>query len=65
MVILEFTINELGRVENPTVVKSEPPKIFDQAAIQAILNWRFKPKLVDGLPVARLARQRFDFRPRN
>ncbi len=65
MVILEFTINELGRAQNPTVVKSDPPKIFDQAAIQAILSWRFKPKLVNGQPVPRLARQRFDFNPRN
>jgi protein TonB len=63
MVILEFTINELGKAENPTIVKSEPPKIFDQSAIQAILNWRFKPKLENGKPVARLARQRFDFTP--
>jgi protein TonB len=65
MVLVEFTINGLGRVENPKVIKSQPPKVFDQAAIQAILNWRFKPKLVDGQPVSRLARQRFDFTPRN
>jgi TonB family protein len=64
-VIVEFTINEVGRVENPSIVKSEPPKIFDQSAIQAILNWRFKPKLEGGKPVSRLARQRFDFTPRD
>lgn len=62
-VVVEFTINEAGRVENPRVVESKPPGIFDQAAKQAILRWRFKPKLEDGKPVARHARQRFDFTP--
>ena len=62
-VIVEFTINGIGRVENPVIVKSDPPKIFDQSVIQAILHWRFKPKLENGKVVDRLARQRFDFSP--
>lgn len=62
-VVLEFTINAIGRVENPVVVSSRPPRIFDQAALQAIVRWRFKPKLQDGKPVARRARQRFEFTP--
>ncbi len=63
VVVVEFTINEAGRVENPRVVTSKPPRIFDQAAKQAILRWRFKPKLEDGKAVSRIARQRFDFTP--
>jgi len=62
-VVVEFTINEIGRVQDPAVVKSNPPRIFDQAAIRAIMRWRFKPKLQDGKAVARRARQRFDFTP--
>ena len=65
MVTVEFTIDGLGRVEKPRIIKSEPRGIFDQAAIQAILNWRFKPKLVGGEAVPRLARQQFNFTPRN
>lgn len=62
-VIVEFTINDAGRVQDPVVVKSSPPRIFDQAAIRAILRWKFKPKLEDGKAVSRRARQRFDFTP--
>lgn len=62
-VVVEFTINETGLVENPVVVEAKPDKIFDQAAVQAILRWKFKPKLEDGKAVARRARQQFDFSP--
>jgi protein TonB len=62
-VVVEFTINAVGRVEGAKVVSSKPSRIFDQAALQAILRWRFKPKLEDGKPVQRRARQRFEFTP--
>lgn len=62
-VVVEFTINAIGRVEDATVVASNPPRIFDQSALQAIMRWRFKPELRDGKPVARRARQRFEFTP--
>lgn len=62
-VVVEFTIDAIGRVEDPKVVSAKPAGIFNQAALQAILRWRFKPKLEDGKPVARRARQRFEFTP--
>ena len=62
-VVVEFSINEAGLVENPVVVESKPGKLFDQAAIQAILRWKFKPKLEEGKAVTRRARQRFVFTP--
>jgi protein TonB len=62
-VVVEFTITAAGGVRDPVVVQSDPPRIFDQAAVQAILRWKFKPKLEEGKPVARRARQRFEFTP--
>lgn len=49
---VKFDVNAQGLVENVTVVQSKPAKIFDQAVIQAIYASRFKPKTVEGKPVA-------------
>jgi protein TonB len=32
-------------------VDSKPPRIFDAAAIQAILKWKFKPRVEGGVPI--------------
>lgn len=58
---VEFTIEPDGSVSDPKVVKSQPPRIFDRNAIRAIYKWKFKPRIVDGKPVARRAKQRMDF----
>jgi len=50
-VLLEFTISTKGTVVNARVIDSKPPNIFDRAALQAILKWKYKPKIVDGTPV--------------
>lgn len=51
-VLLEFTVNSTGAVENPVVVESDPPGIFDRAAMQAALKFKYKPKVVNGEPIA-------------
>jgi protein TonB len=60
-VIVEFTIEPDGTVSDPRVVDSNPRRIFDRNAIRAIYKWKFKPRIVDGQPVARRATQRLDF----
>ena len=50
-VLLEFTISETGRVEDPAVSDADPANIFDRAALRAIRRWKYKPKIVDGKPV--------------
>lgn len=45
---VEFTITKTGTVKDPKVVASQPPKVFDRAALKAISRWKFKPKVVDG-----------------
>lgn len=58
---IEFTITETGTVKNPQVVDARPARVFNRAAIRAILKWKFKPRVVDGVAVDRRASQIFDF----
>ena len=51
-VLLEFVVTETGSVRDPVVLDSQPPGIFDRAATQAALKFKYKPKMVDGKPVA-------------
>jgi periplasmic protein TonB len=50
-VLLEFTVTSTGAVKDPVVIESQPEGIFDNAAIQAALKFKYKPKVVDGQPV--------------
>lgn len=54
---VQFTITETGSVTDAVVVASDPPNIFDDAAIKAILRWRYNPKVEDGVPVSRVGMQ--------
>ncbi len=58
---IEFTITAIGTVKNPRVVDSKPPRVFNREAIRAILKWKFKPRVVEGVAVDRLATQIIDF----
>jgi TonB family protein len=49
-VLLQALVDERGRVEDVTVVNGPGP--LRNAAIDALRNWRFKPYLLDGHPVA-------------
>jgi len=57
---VEFTITEEGTVTNPRVLEAKPPRIFDREALRAILKWKFKPKIVDGVRVPQIATQTID-----
>jgi protein TonB len=58
---IEFTIEPDGSVSNPRVVDAQPKRVFDRDAVRAIYKWKFKPRIVDGQPVARRATQRLEF----
>lgn len=58
---VEFTITAVGTVEDPEVIEAEPQRVFNREAIRAILKWKFKPRIVDGVPVPRRATQVIDF----
>ena len=63
-VVVEFTINEQGLVEDPVIVSAKPRGIFDNVVLQAILRWKFKPKIVNGKAVKRKAKQEMTFEPK-
>jgi len=58
---VEFTITAIGTVKNPRVIDSKPPRVFNREAIRAILKWKFKPRVIDGVAVDRMATQTIDF----
>jgi TonB family protein len=49
---LEFTVAPNGTVRDIQVVSAEPRGVFDRAASDAVAAWRFRPRLVNGQPVA-------------
>ena len=60
-VIVEVLIASDGSVRSAVVVESEPRRMFDRNVIRAVLKWKFKPRIVNGVPVERRAIQRLDF----
>ncbi|MAV24649.1 MAG: protein TonB [Gammaproteobacteria bacterium] len=66
-VVLEFTVTETGSVSDPVVVancafvktprsdeecEDSPNSVFDRAAERAVLKFKYKPKVEDGVPAA-------------
>jgi len=50
-VLLEFVVTKTGAVRDPTVIESKPPGIFDRAAMNAALKFKYKPKVVNGAAI--------------
>jgi serine/threonine-protein kinase len=50
LIVLEVTADREGRVTNAKVLRSIPA--LDEAAIQAVMQWRYEPQLVRGRPRA-------------
>ena len=50
-VILSFSINKIGGVEDVKVIEAKPKRVFDKEARRALRKWKYKPKIVDGVPL--------------
>ena len=50
-VLLQFVVTATGTVRDPVVIEAKPPGIFDRAAINAALKFKYKPKVVNGEPI--------------
>jgi len=50
-VIVELLVDEKGSVISASVVEAKPSSIFNAAAIQAVLKWKFKPRVSGGVAV--------------
>jgi protein TonB len=61
-VVIDFVVEENGRVADARVDRSSHPE-FEKAALEAIRKWRFRPGVREGKPVRSYNRQSFRFRP--
>jgi protein TonB len=59
---IEFTITPHGSVDDAVAVEAEPAEIFDEAALNAINQWKFKEKMVNGVAVEQRAVQTLQFK---
>lgn len=47
---LSFTVTMAGTVKDPIVLQSTS-SLFERAAVRAVLKFKYKPRVVDGVPV--------------
>jgi protein TonB len=59
---VSLLITEQGTVQDVVVVEAEPAGMFENAAIQAVSKWKFKPRIEGGKPVAIRAEQVVTFK---
>ena len=60
-VIVEVIIAADGSVASAVIIESVPRRLFDRNVIRAVLKWKFKPRIINGVAVERRAIQRLDF----
>lgn len=58
---VKIFVNAQGSVDRVQVVQSQPQGIFDEAAVKAAKKAKFKPQMVNGKPVAAVAKRKIDF----
>jgi periplasmic protein TonB len=62
-VVVEFTISKIGSIRDARVVAANPPRVFNQSAVQAVRKWKYNPKILNGAAVERKGIQvQLDFR---
>jgi protein TonB len=54
---VQFTITPTGTVKDAIVVDATPKDVFDDAALKAIVRWRYNPKVESGAAVERVGVQ--------
>lgn len=61
-VIVSFTIDPEGRPRDVKVIDSQPRRVFDRAAIEAVDRYRFTPAMKDGVAVSATREQKLEFK---
>jgi protein TonB len=59
---VEFSVMPDGSIANAHVVDSQPVRIFDRAAVEAVQRWVFNAAMKDGQPVQSTLRRRIEFK---
>lgn len=60
-VILEVVISDRGLVSEARVISADPAGVFDQAAIEAVKKWSFRPGIENGKTVVGRIKQKVNF----
>lgn len=50
-VLVEFTVDKLGRVQAPRVIDAQPGSGFNTSALRAVMRYKYRPRVVDGKTV--------------
>jgi len=61
-VTVEFIVTKKGLVQQIRIIDSTPKHIFDKSVTTCVSQWKFKPGIIEGIPVATLARTTIRFR---
>ncbi|MCR9260107.1 MAG: energy transducer TonB [Pseudomonadaceae bacterium] len=56
-VVVRYNVTAQGVVVDAEVVSSNPPGIFDDAALEAVNSWRFNALVIDGVAQPSTGRQ--------
>ena len=51
-VLIGFTVDKEGHVQDPKVVNAEPKGVFEKTALDTIVKYKFKPAIKDGKSVS-------------
>ena len=60
-VSMQLCVDESGSVLSAIVKESRPSTVFNAAAIQAVLKWKFKPRVEGGVAIKQRGITRIDF----
>ena len=64
-VLLSLLVDKTGNVQEARVLESDPPGVFDNAAVEGVRGWQFEPGQYKGEPVRTWVQQRIAFRLRS
>lgn len=48
-VVVEFVVSKTGAVKEPVVIAAKPEGVFERAALDAVVKFKYKPRVVDGV----------------
>jgi protein TonB len=60
-VIVQYTVSKDGSVREAKALDAKPSGIFERAATQAVMNWKFSPAIRDGKPIEQSLKAKITF----
>jgi protein TonB len=61
-VTVRISVTAEGAVADVAVLRADPPGVFEEVTVEAIRRWRFRPRLVNGVPSASIVEQKVTFK---